>query len=66
MKRMRSHPTSRWLARLLALLILTPYALVGGGMREARAQQGKVPTVYVLDFNNNASIGGACCSTRMK
>src|SRR5436309_1415991 len=61
-KRMRSHPMSRWLARLLTLLVVAPQLLLQGAARPAAAQQSQAPQaplVYILDFNNRADIGGA-------
>lgn len=57
MKQMRSHPMSRWLARLLSLLMVAPYLVVGGAARPVSAQR-RAHTVYILDFNNRAEIGG--------
>ncbi len=48
---------SRWLARLLALAMLVPAALIGQGARPAQAQR-VVPQIFVLDFNNRSGIGG--------
>jgi len=50
---------SRWLARLLAVLVLVPYALLGGVQRPAQAQRLRPPLVYVLDFDNHTDVGGA-------
>lgn len=46
----------RCLARVLALVMLTPY--LGGWGSPARAQAGPL-SIYVLDFNNKTTVGGA-------
>jgi len=48
---------SRWLARLMALMVLIPTGLLGGSPRPAHAQRSAV-TVYLLDFNNKTELGG--------
>jgi hypothetical protein len=48
---------SRWVARLLALLVLVPCG-VAGTRRAVHAQEA-APLVYILDFNNQSEIGGA-------
>lgn len=54
MRYLRSHPRLCWLARVLALVMLSPYLLWAG---PASAQRS-IPSVYVLDFNNKTTIGG--------
>jgi hypothetical protein len=54
-KRLRSHPGLRWLARVLTVTMVAPYLLCP---TPARAQRS-TPSVYVLDFNNRTKVGGA-------
>ena len=57
MKRFRSHPGSRWIARFLVLALMLPYTLGLGPVPSAQAQRSQT-TVFVLDFNNAARVGG--------
>jgi len=54
-RRMRKHPASRGLAGVLSILMLALSLLWGPSARAQRSNPG----VYVLDFNNATSVGGA-------
>lgn len=55
MRYVRSHPRLRWLARLLAFALLAPYFAWAPAAHAQRTN----PDVYVLDFNNKTTVGGA-------
>ena len=55
MRKLRSQPQCRWLARMLAFLMVASNLLLPPAARAQRTN----PTVYVLDFNNETRVGGA-------
>ncbi len=55
MRNLRRHPATRWVARVTAVLMVVQYLLVPAPVSAQRS----TPAVYVLDFNNATTVGGA-------